>query len=100
MPRRDQTGPSGQGSLTGRQMGQCSSSLNTRTLNNIFRNPFRNRGSFGFGGGQGLGQQFRNRNSYPSFQGVDMDKTAIENDIKILKEQLKLREEDLKIIDE
>ena len=100
MPGRDQTGPSGQGSLTGRQMGQCTTLKRSRTINRIFRNPFRSNSTNRFGGRMGLGQRFRYRDFYFPIQYSSLDRTVIENDIKLLKEQLKLREEDLKNINE
>jgi hypothetical protein len=100
MPRRDQTGPSGQGSLTGRQMGSCATANSSRTINRFFKNLFKSHGTYRIGGRLGLGQRFRFRNFHGPIQNMSLDKSGIENDIQYLKEQIKLRENELKKIDE
>jgi len=84
MPGRDRTGPNGLGSMTGRRMGFCADNSN---LN------YSNRG-LGFGRGYGQGYGYRNMNieNNPNVS----DKTIIENDIRILKDQLSSLEDQLK----
>lgn len=87
MPRGDRTGPNGMGPMTGRQAGYCAG-FDTPGFNN---NYFGARG----GGGFGRGNRFRFRggfqnNAYsaaPEYPNVS-EKTMLENEIKILKEQL------------
>ena len=86
MPGRDRTGPNGLGSMTGRRMGFCADNSN---LN------YSNRG-FGYGRGNGLGFRFGYGNGYIESTPNVSDKTIIENDIRILKDQLSFLEEQLK----
>ena len=58
MPNHDQTGPNGQGSMTGRGMGPCDDVPNTATMA-----PRGGRGIRGRkGSGMGRGMQFRQQN--------------------------------------
>ncbi|MDA3886609.1 MAG: DUF5320 domain-containing protein [Candidatus Delongbacteria bacterium] len=95
MPRGDRTGPNGNGPMTGRQMGNC-----TGTDQNYGRG---NGGGFARGGGRngrrvlgrGNGAGFGFRNGYNDFVPNVSDKTLLENDIKILQDQLKSLEKQL-----
>lgn len=87
MPRGDKTGPMGNGSMTGRRMGNCAEDNNSRF-------GFFGRG-FGFNRGQGLGSG-RNAGRFSGFgnSGVS-DKTTLENGIRVLKDQLSSLEKQL-----
>ena len=98
MPGRDRTGPNGLGSMTGRRMGFCADNDNQYFSNRGlgFRRGYGggySRG-FGYGRGYGLGYGYGNINieNNPNVS----DKTIIENDIRILKDQLSSLEEQLK----
>jgi len=99
MPRGDRTGPSGEGPTTGRGMGYCTG--NDRPG---FDDPRSNWGrGFGrrFQGGMGYGWRagFGFRHGYGSYNPgniVDVsEKTLIENEIRILKDQLSALEDRL-----
>ena len=94
MPGRDRTGPSGFGPMTGRRMGFCADNDNQYFSNRGLGYQRNNRGGFGYGRGYGLGYRYGNMNieNNPSVS----DKTIIENDIRILKDQLSSLEEQLK----
>ena len=97
MPGGDRTGPLGQGSMTGRRMGFCTGSENT---------------SFAYGRGcrQGRGYGFRAGfqnvpfknliNPISNTQAQISEKTLIENDISVLKEQLQYLEKRLSKVQE
>jgi hypothetical protein len=104
MPRGDRTGPLGEGPKTGRALGYCvgnefpgyyySGVAWGRGLGRRFRG--------GMGPGAGYGRGFHRR--FGPFggefsQGVS-DKTLIENEIRILKDQLSSLEEQLSKLDE
>jgi hypothetical protein len=94
MPGRDKTGPSGFGPLTGRRMGLCSGNyapFNTRRGLGFRRGYGR---GFGAGFGFGYGAEYLESNSNVS------EKTILENDIRVLKEQLSSLEKQLKNIGE
>jgi len=99
MPRGDRSGPSGEGPKTGRGMGYC-----TENEHPGYMNTFSNRGrgyGRGFRGGQGYGREagFGFRHGYGNYyQGSIADvseKTLIENEIRILKDQLSALEDRL-----
>ncbi|MFC1528224.1 DUF5320 domain-containing protein [Candidatus Neomarinimicrobiota bacterium] len=94
MPGRDRTGPNGLGSMTGRRMGFCADNSNLNYSNRGFGYGRGNRGGLGVGGGYGQGYGYRNMNieNTPNVS----DKTIIENEIRILKDQLSSLEEQLK----
>jgi len=98
MPGRDRTGPSGFGPMTGRRVGFCSDSSNQDYSNRGYGYGRGNRGGFCLGRGYGLGYGYRNMNidNNPNIS----DKTIIENDIKILKDQLASLEGQLKQLGE
>ena len=99
MPRGDRAGPSGEGPKTGRGMGYCTGSEHPGYMNS-----FSNwgRGSErGFRGGPGYsrGAGFGFRGGYGSYNPGNVadvsEKTLIENEIRILKDQLSALEDRL-----
>ena len=85
MPRGDKTGPNGMGPMTGRQAGYCAG-FDTPGFNNNYS------GTRGGGFGRGNRLRFRggfqnNAYSVPEYPDVS-EKTILENEIKMLKEQL------------
>ncbi len=96
MPGFNRTGPNGQGSMTGRRMGDCASNDNPEDGGRFNAGRGFGRGfQGGFAGrrGMGMGQGFRNRN----FENIPVvsDKTIIENEINSLKDQLSFLEKQL-----
>ncbi|MFC2151050.1 DUF5320 domain-containing protein [Bacteroidota bacterium] len=97
MPRGDKTGPGGLGPMTGRRMGYCAGNDNPG---------FNNNSKFGFGLGKGFrggqvrrkGQHGFGRNQIHSenqeISATDQ-KSVIENEIEILKQQLSFLEKEL-----
>ncbi len=62
MPRRDGTGPQGQGNGTGRVMGICRSNASSNPENQMLNNGFGKRNSVkGSGNGKGRGNNGQNR---------------------------------------
>jgi hypothetical protein len=96
MPGRDRTGPSGFGPMTGRHMGFCVDSSNQYYSNRGLGYGRGNRGGFGLGRGYGLGYRYGYGNMNIENNPSVSDKTIIENDIRILKDQLSSLEEQLK----
>ncbi|MEA1878838.1 MAG: DUF5320 domain-containing protein [Bacteroidota bacterium] len=112
MPRGNKTGPSGDGPMTGRAQGYCTGNNQAGFTNNQ-ANPGQGfgrgfRGGFGGGGGRGqgrglgmrgqgqrfgFGQGYQNTN-YINEQSVS-EKTLIENEIRVLKDQLSYLEKQL-----
>ena len=100
MPREDRTGPFGEGSKTGRQMGYCAG-YEGPGFANMQQNWSRTGMGFGRGYGRGFGRGpgrgigrgsglgFRHGNGriYEEIPNVS-EKTLIENEISILKDQL------------
>lgn len=94
MPRGDKTGPKGAGSKTGRALGYCVGNNQAGFKNNTIGFGRGNR--YGNGNGRGMGFGFQK-------QGVSnlidvSEKTLIENEINILKDQLLKLEEKLKTL--
>ena len=91
MPRGDRTGPLGEGPETGRRMGYCAG-YNHPGFMNFHSNWGRGYGRRFRGGfqGRGPGMDFRYRqgNYYRGDFGDVSEKTLIENEIRILKDQL------------
>ena len=90
MPGGDRTGPMGQGPMTGRAMGDCRG------------NDYPGRGfGMGFQRGPGFsrGRRLRFRGGFgPNYDDINPDvseKTLIENEIRILKDQLAALEDRL-----
>ncbi len=99
MPRGDRTGPEGLGPMTGRQLGYCAGNdrpgfmetggFGGRGFGRGFR--FRH----GRGRGMGYGYRYGARPVYPEDNPDVSEKTLIENEIRILKDQLSNLEEQL-----
>ncbi len=95
MPRGDKTGPNGKGSETGRRLGYC-------TGNNL---PGFENNTTTYGKGNGFGRRNHNGNGYGRgmrFGLVNIiddgvkEKTLVQNQINILKDQLENLEKRLK----
>ena len=88
MPRGDKTGPEGMGSMTGRQLGYCSGNDNPGYINQGFGS------GRGYHRGIGLGRRSRIgfRSGFRRYYQEDIpnvsEQTLLENEMKILKEQL------------
>ena len=99
MPRGDRMGPSGEGPTTGRGMGYCTGNEHPG-YGNSFSNRARGFGR-GFHGGPGYGRGagFGFRGGYGSNNPGNIsdvsEKTLIENEIRILKDQLSALEDRL-----
>ena len=96
MPGRDRTGPSGFGPMTGRRMGFCVDNDNQYFSIRGLEYKRGNRGGFGYGRGYGLGYRYGYGNKNIENNPSVSDKTIIENEIRILKDQLSSLEEQLK----
>lgn len=99
MPGGDRTGPFGEGSMTGRRMGYCTGNDHPGfTRLRSFRGGRFGRGfgrGFGQGRGFGPGSAYRSGYFYPDVAPDVSEKTIIENEIRILKDQLSYLEEQL-----
>lgn len=112
MPRGDRTGPLGEGPLTGRRMGYCAGNehpgfyYRSEGWGRGLRVRFRGGAGFGRGFGPGyrggFGPGFRHGyGDYYYDRPADVsEKTMIENDIRILKDQLSALEDQLTKIQE
>ncbi|NOR76097.1 MAG: hypothetical protein GQ525_13195 [Draconibacterium sp.] len=87
------TGPSGQGSMTGRRMGACASS----DYESEARFGGGRRFGRGFNNQRGMGMGFRHGNQNRNFKNMPevSDNTIIENEINSLKNQLSALENKL-----
>lgn len=85
MPGRDKTGPSGYGPMTGRRMGLCAGNYTSST----------SRFGRGRGGGYGFGFRGYYGDEYIGSNPYVSEKTLIENEIKVLKDQLSSLEDQL-----
>ena len=94
MPRGDRTGPNGNGPMTGRRMGYCADNDRPGYYEND-QNYGRGGGGFRRGGGGGRGFGFRGGNYDSNFIPNVSEKTLVENEIKILKDQLGALEKQL-----
>ncbi|MFH0759595.1 MAG: DUF5320 domain-containing protein [Bacteroidota bacterium] len=101
MPGGDRTGPSGEGPITGRGLGYCRGNDDPGISSSPW-NPGRGFGRGfqrgpGFGRGRGRGFRFRGGFGYHyNDLGPDVsEKTLIENEIRILKDQLAALEDRL-----
>ena len=99
MPRGDRTGPSSEGPKTGRGMGYCTGNDNPGYMS---MHPNwgagygrRFRGNYGVGRGAGFGFRHGYGIYYPENIADVSDKTLIENEIRILKDQLSALEDRL-----
>jgi len=110
MPRGNKTGPDGEGSMTGRAQGYCTGNNQPGFISNqSFQRPAfggrgrgrglfggrGNRGGFRFGSGQGLGFRQGQQNQIVDNDPAVSEKTLIENDIRVLKDQLAYLEKQL-----
>ena len=84
MPGRDRTGPNSLGAMTGRHMGFCANTSNQYYSNRGMGFGRGNRAGMGLGRGYGLGNRNINIENNPNIS----NKTLIENEIRILKDQL------------
>ena len=104
MPRGDRTGPSGEGPTTGRGMGYCTGNNhpgfdNPRSIGGRgYGRRFHGGTGYGRGAGFGFGQGYGNyyHGGIPDVS----EKTLIENEIRILKDQLSGLEDRLSNIEE
>lgn len=81
MPGFDRTGPQGRGSMTGRQFGKCND--NVDSVNYRHR-----RGGRGNSRGAGFGNRIGYGRNQLHFLTDVSEKTLIENEINVLKDQL------------
>ena len=99
MPRGDRTGPSGEGPTTGRGMGYCTGNDHpgymTQGTNWERGYGRRFRGGPGYGRGPGFGFGRGYGNFYHGGSADVSEKTLIENEIRILKDQLSALEDRL-----
>ncbi len=111
MPRGNKTGPNGDGPMTGRAQGYCTGNNQPGFINNQSNQAQgfgrRARGGFaggygraqgrGFGRGMGQGFGFRHgyQNTYAGSGSPVSEKTLIENEIRVLKDQLSYLEKQL-----
>ena len=95
MPRGDKTGPNGNGPKTGRGLGYCTGNNLPGFENNITTygrgNGFGRRNHNGNGFGRGMGFGYRS-----GFDNGVKEKTLVQNEINILKDQLESLEKRLK----
>jgi len=96
MPRGDRTGPLGEGPRTGRQMGYCTGyespgfagiQTNWKGTGRGFGRGFGRGAGGGYGRGFGLGYRHGYGRVYEEIPDVS-EKTLIENEIRVLKDQL------------
>lgn len=91
MPRRDGTGPSGQGALTGRQQGTCTETPGFGRRNQASRLGYGGRGRGGFGMGCGPRNRRNSVNSnFTPFNTNDGDitKELLSQQLNDLKEEM------------
>lgn len=93
MPYGDRRGPDGFGPMTGRGMGYCAGYDRPGYANQDYGRGY-GRG-FGRGYGRGMGYGHAYPAYYPANVSNVSEKTVLENDIKILKEQLSSMEDRL-----
>ena len=97
MPRGDRTGPFGEGPKTGRQMGYCAGNENPgfAGMQTNWKGAGRGFGrGFGHGFGKGAGFRHGSGRIYEEIPEVS-EKTMIENEIRILKDQMSSLEDRL-----
>ncbi len=85
MPGFDGTGPLGQGSMTGRRMGNCSGAVVQGAIPR-----------FGCGFGRGRGFAFRARDMQPAKMTEKEEKQYLEEELETLKQEIKEVEKRLK----
>ena len=99
MPGGDRTGPAGEGPMTGRRIGYC---VGNDHPGFVYLHPNWGRGygrgfRGGFGHERGFGFGFRRRDGNFYLESIPnvSEKTMIENEIRILKDQLSSLEKQL-----
>lgn len=86
MPRGDRTGPDGMGPMTGRGLGDCAGTAS----------PFYGRGfGRGLGRGRGFGRGYGFAAPVVQYREAASEKGILENQVKIMKEQLRNLEQRL-----
>lgn len=104
MPRGDRTGPWGDGPKTGRMMGYCAGNdhpgymVSQPGMGRGFGRRFRGGGGFGRRGGAGY--MYGAGNYFQGDYTNVSEKTLIENEIRVLKDQLATLEDRLKKTEE
>jgi Family of unknown function (DUF5320) len=88
MPRGNKTGTNGMGPMTGRRMGSCVGNSNVE---------FERNQGYGNGNGRGFGRSVSSQGD--QYQQNFSDKGALENELRILKEQMSFLEKQLSNID-
>ena len=86
MPARDQSGPLGQGSMTGRGFGICNTANTANTPNARFFGRGRGRGR---GNGNGIGSYSYPRRNQSNEISVEDEKTMLQNRLNELNEHTK-----------
>lgn len=107
MPRGNKTGPNGDGPMTGRAQGYCTGNNQPGFINNqAYPGMGFGRGArggygrgmgrgYGRGMGQGFGFRHGYQNDYVENRSPVSEKTLIENEIRVLKDQLSYLEKQL-----
>ena len=99
MPRGDRSGPSGEGPTTGRGMGNCAGNDHPGYMNSFSNWGRGSEREFRGGPGYSRGAGFGFRGGYGSYKPGNIsdvsEKTLIENEIRILKDQLSALEDRL-----
>ena len=99
MPGGDRTGPEGLGSMTGKRMGYCVGNDNPNYSNQtpIYGRRLGRGFSRNFGFGRGIRFGFGRSNRFVPNENIPnvSQKTELENEIKILKDQLSFLEKQL-----
>jgi hypothetical protein len=75
MPRRDSSGPTGQGPLTGRALGNCRTQSSTTT-------------EYRRGNGRGLGRSFKNVSIFSNVPSLENEKKDLEERLREINSQL------------
>ncbi len=98
MPGRNQTGPNGMGPMTGRGMGVRNGAGNGRGFNSGFRRGNRMGRGIGFGNGMGRGFGYGMQQNNVVTDVNIAQQTFLENELKIMKDQVASVERELKKI--
>ncbi|NCB41859.1 MAG: hypothetical protein EOM59_04490 [Clostridia bacterium] len=100
MPRRDGTGPVGQGAMTGRGFGPCTGvndNFNSNAFGSGFGRGMRYGGGMGFVGKRGFGRGYANSFALKTDQeALREEKSWIENRLSAISQQLRNLSEDNK----
>ena len=100
MPGRNQTGPNGMGPMTGRGMGVRNGAGNGQGFNSGFGRGNRMGRGNGFknGMGQGFGYGYGRQQNMVASDANIAQKTFLENELKVMKEQVATIEKELEAI--